>query len=267
MRFYLGTHEVRWLADRRFVHVPLFVSRRRLAPRRTLPRAVGSWALDSGGFTELQMHGAWTVGPKGYVAEVRRIRDEVGGMCWAAPQDWMCEPLVISGGRGPGGVRFVGTKLSVREHIHRTVENLVELRSVAPDVPFIPVLQGWTLGDYLDCAELYERAGVDLRAERVVGVGTMCRRQAMLRGPFILRDLASDGYRLHAFGFKMEGLRQVGGVVASADSMAWSERWKHEPPLPGHTHQHCNNCPEAALLWYEDLAATLAGSDVRLEAA
>jgi hypothetical protein len=179
----------------------------------------------------------------------------------------MCEPLVIAGGRGPAGVRFVGTKLSVREHVHRTVENFIELRSLAPDLPFIPVLQGWSQGEYLDCAELYDREGVDLRAEPVVGVGTMCRRQAMIRGPLILRDLASDGYRLHAFGFKVEGLRQVGAVIASADSTAWSARWRHEPRLPGHTHQHCNNCPEAALLSYADLVATLAASDVWLEPA
>ncbi len=267
MRFYLGTHEVRWLGDARFSHIPLFVSRRRLAPRKSLPRAAGIWALDSGGFTELQMHGGWTVPPKVYVAEVRRFRDEVGGMCWAAPQDWMCEHLVIAGGRGPRGVRFAGTRLSVKEHVRRTVENLVELRSLAPDLPFIPVLQGWTLGDYLDCAELYERVGVDLRAEPVVGVGTMCRRQAMLQGPLILRDLAWAGCRLHAFGFKTIGLRHVGSLLTSADSTAWSEHWRHEPPLPGHRHQHCNNCPEAALLWHADLTATLADNHVHLEAA
>jgi hypothetical protein len=267
MRFYLGTHEVQWLGDGRFAHVPLFLSRRRLAQRRALPRALGAWALDSGGFTELQMHGAWTVAPKAYVAEVRRCRDEVGGLCWAAPQDWMCEPLVIAGGRGAHGIRFAGTKLSVREHIRRTVENFVELRSLAPDVPFIPVLQGWTLGDYLDCAELYERATIDLRAEPLVGVGTMCRRQATLEASLILYALASAGCRLHAFGFKVGGLRQVGDTVRSADSMAWSERWKHKPPLPGHRHRHCNNCPEAALRWYADLGATLADNHVLVEAA
>ena len=50
MKFYLGTHQTGWLAK---LDVPLFVSRRRLATLRKLPRAVGSWALDSGGFTEL----------------------------------------------------------------------------------------------------------------------------------------------------------------------------------------------------------------------
>jgi hypothetical protein len=71
VRFYLGTHLPNWLGK---VTIPLFVSRRTLAPRRTLPRALGPWALDSGGFTELAMYGRWTVPATQYVAEVRRFR-------------------------------------------------------------------------------------------------------------------------------------------------------------------------------------------------
>ena len=56
--FYLGTHHPSWL---RKTDVPLFVSRRRLAGLKTLPRARGPWALDSGGFQELILHGEWTV--------------------------------------------------------------------------------------------------------------------------------------------------------------------------------------------------------------
>lgn len=67
--FFLGTHHPNWL---RKTDVPLFVSRRRLAGRTRLPRARGVWALDSGGFQELNLHGRWTVTPAHYVAEVRR---------------------------------------------------------------------------------------------------------------------------------------------------------------------------------------------------
>jgi len=45
--------------------------------------------LGIGGFTELQKYGRWTVDPRDYVARVHRYRDEIGGLCWAAPQDWM----------------------------------------------------------------------------------------------------------------------------------------------------------------------------------
>ncbi len=91
---YLGTHLPQWLGR---LAVPLFVSRRRLAGRRTLPRARARWALDSGGFSELQMYGEWRTTPEQYVEEVRRFRREIGLMDWAAIQDWMCEPQVING--------------------------------------------------------------------------------------------------------------------------------------------------------------------------
>ncbi len=64
MRFYLGTHHASWLGR---TDVPLFVSRRRLAGIRRLPRALGPWALDSGGFTELSMFGRWRTTAAQYV--------------------------------------------------------------------------------------------------------------------------------------------------------------------------------------------------------
>jgi hypothetical protein len=138
-RFLLGTHQPGWLAR---ASVPLFVSDRRLRTYKTLPVAIAAWGLDSGGFTELQQFGAWTVTPAEYVARVRRYRDDIGHLAWAAPQDWMCEPIVINGGR-IGPITFAGTHLSVAEHQRRTVANFVQLRDLAPDLPFIPVVQGW----------------------------------------------------------------------------------------------------------------------------
>jgi hypothetical protein len=92
LRFYLGSHMPHWLG---LLDVPLFISRTRLAGRRTLPVAGDRWALDSGGFTELQYHGGWTITPAEYVAFVRRCADEIGQLDWAAPMDWMCEQIVI----------------------------------------------------------------------------------------------------------------------------------------------------------------------------
>jgi hypothetical protein len=161
--FYLGVHVPHWLDK---AGVPLFVSHRTLKDRKTFPRAAAPWALDSGGFTELSLFGEWRTTPREYVTAVRRYRDEVGMLAWASPQDWMNEPAMLE-----------RTGLTVAEHQRRTVENLLTLRSLAPDLPIIPVLQGWTADDYHRCADLYEQAGVDLTAEPVVGVGTVCRRQ------------------------------------------------------------------------------------------
>lgn len=245
MIFYLGTHQPAWLAR---LTVPLFVSRRALERYTTLPRATCTWALDSGGFTELDTHGRWELSARDYVALVRRYRDEIGGLAWAAPQDWMCEPVMLA-----------KTGLSVAEHQRRTIANYLELRSLAPDMPFIPVLQGWCPGDYFDHLEAYERAGVDLRALPLVGVGTVCRRQNTTRAAILISELAREGLRLHGFGFKRTGLLAVGDDLASADSMAWSYHARREPPLPecAGTHKNCANCARFALEWREDTLSML----------
>src|ERR1700753_1194300 len=105
------------MSDPRLDGVPLFVSRNRLTGRKALPEAVTIFALDSGGFSELQRNGAWTVSVAEYVAFLLWLKKFYGAkLIWVAPQDWMCEPIVINGGKGAGGITFVGTKLSVEEH-------------------------------------------------------------------------------------------------------------------------------------------------------
>ena len=50
----------------------------------------------------------------------------------------MCEPFILE-----------KTELPVEEHQRRTVPNFLHLKELAPDLPFAPVLQGWTLEDHL----------------------------------------------------------------------------------------------------------------------
>jgi hypothetical protein len=236
MTFYLGTHKPAWLGRLR---VPLMVSRRAFAGARRLPYAVCDWMLDSGGFTELALHGRWTIGPEQYVREVRRLSAQVGRLRFVAPQDWMCEPDMVA-----------KTGLSVVEHQRRTVANFVQLRQLAPTLPIIPVLQGWEIGDYYDCRRMYEAAGVDLAGEPLVGVGSVCRRQHVREVAVMLEDLAGDGLRLHGFGFKKEGLRLASHALASADSLAWSLNARMTPVrLPGCPHATCANCSRYAMQW------------------
>jgi hypothetical protein len=263
MQFYLGTHQPHWLKDERFAGVPLFVSRRTLNKLKTPPRAGTSFALDSGGFTELQMYGRWTLNAAQYAEEVGRyIRHYGRRLRWVAPQDWMCEPLVLAGGKAARGIIFKGTGLTVEEHQRRTVRNFIELRGLLGEV-VIPVLQGWKLQDYWRCQEMYADAGVDLASERTVGVGTICRRQATNEATQIMQTLAVDGLRLHGFGFKKTGLANCHQFMASADSTAWSDTARQNPVLlPGHGfpgpgrprgHINCANCAEYALQWRDEL--------------
>jgi hypothetical protein len=235
MQFYLGTHMVNWLG---LVDVPLFVSHRRLRDRKKLPRAIGPWALDSGGFTELAMYGGWQTPVDEYVEAVHRYQREIGSLAWASPMDWMSEPAMLQ-----------RTGLSVREHQERTVQNYLDLRGRGP---FVPVLQGWTLNDYERCVDLYASAGVDVLAQPFVAIGSVCRRQSRAEIGQIMAGL--QPIRMHAFGVKTAGISAYGHLLASSDSLAWSYRARRSPRLPGCTHRgKCTNCLRFALRWRQKI--------------
>ena len=250
--FYLGTHMPGWLAK---VEVPLFVSDTTLRKVKSLPRARGIWAIDSGGFSELKERGAWTVPARDYAKRVQRYQDEIGGLQWAAVQDWMTEPVILE-----------KTGLTVEEHQERTIDSLIELRSLAPEVPWCPVLQGWRRNEHWRHFERYLERGIDLRQEPIVGVGSVCRRQDTMSASNEIACLSKvAGLKLHGFGFKTQGLLGSPGLdLESADSLAWSFNATKQPPLPGHDkpgpgrpwgHKTCANCLEYALMWRDDMLA------------
>lgn len=215
MQFYLGAHQPAWLTK---ATVPLFVSHRRLVGRRNLSRlrARSSWALDSGGFSELSFYGQWRTGPFEYVQWVKGYDLEIGRLDWAAPQDWMCEPWILA-----------NTGLSVREHQERIVENFVQLGEMCArwdgklrpvdqaSCPFMPVLQGWTVEDYWRCVDLYAQAGVRLADYPLVGLGSVCRRQNTGEIEAIVRSLGAV-LPLNGFGVKTDGLNRYGDWPDSA---------------------------------------------------
>lgn len=189
MKFYLGTGQPSWLER---IDVPLFLARNAM-PKRRMPRARTSWCLDSGGFSALDK-GAWHLRTRHpyrfttteYAADVRRYQQEIGMLDWAAPMDWVCEPFVVW-----------KHDLGVRVHQERTLANFAQLRADLGDV-IIPVLQGWEAADYAAHVEMYDSAGFDLRQERVVGVGSVCRRLADTEIGSVLRLVESYGIRIHA---------------------------------------------------------------------
>ena len=55
---------------------------------------------------------------------------------------------------------------------------------------------------------------------------------------------------LHGFGLKVLGLPECSQYLASADSMAWSDRARQgQIRLTGCAHRKCNNCLRYALRW------------------
>lgn len=231
MLFYLGTHQPHWLG---FAGVPLFVSaiRLRLRCKRKKPVAACRWALDSGGFTELSMNHWWTIPATQYASEARGWRDRIGLMDWCAIQDWMCEPLILA-----------KTRLTVGEHQRRTVHSWHLLRQLAPDLPWVPVLQGWELEDYLRHVEMYRASGTDLAALPLVGVGSVCKRQDEDEAEAIIRSIAALGIRPHGFGFKKGGIVRCADVLASADSLAWSYGKRGEASAARKAARRANRVP------------------------
>lgn len=219
--------------------------------RKSFPRALHSWALDSGGFTELSMHGRWVTTSREYARAVRRYQDEVGSLEWCAPQDWMCEPFMLA-----------MTGLTVVEHQARTIDSYCVL--AAEGLPVVPVLQGWSLADYHACVEQYDDAGIDLREFATVGLGSVCRRQGTDEIARIVWSLADLGIKLHGFGVKTRGLAAYHDALASSDSLAWSYAARRSPPLPGHTHASCANCMTFALQWRADLLERVTPMQQRL---
>jgi hypothetical protein len=254
LTFYLGTHRPTWLWT--VTDVPLFISHRVLRDRKSpFPKATTNWALDSGGFTELNLFGGWKTSPVEYVDSVRRYASELGNLQWASPQDWMCEPWVIA-----------KTGLSVAEHQRRTVDNYLELRELAPDLPFIPVLQGWEMADYFAHAAAYADAGVDLADQPVVGIGSVCRRQATGQIANIFDHLQGEGLRMHGFGVKTAGLSLYADNLVSADSLAWSYGARQDARA-GIRHcakKTCANCLHYALSWRDRVLRGLEGRQMSL---
>lgn len=214
--FMLGTHRPNWLypgSRERRPAGPLFVSARQLthARRTAYPSCDTRFCVDSGGFTELRQNGGWVTTPEAYAAQVQALDEQTGTLQWAAIQDWMVEDDAL---------RCTGR--TVREHQQLTVASFLALRSLAPHIRWLPVLQGQTLEEYFEHVDMYAAAGVHLATMELVGVGSVCRRQASTEIADILRALAGAGLRLHGFGIKTGGLELGAAYLSSSDSLAWS---------------------------------------------
>lgn len=188
--------------------------------KKPIPASV-SVLVDSGAFTELNLHGKYRDSVETYARELHRLHTEgVVNIIGAVAQDYMCEPFMLA-----------KTGLTISDHQRLTVERydaLVETLSrlfggVVP-FPVLPVLQGYAPEDYVRHVQAY---GPRLKDNMWVGVGSVCKRNGspekiadVLRG---IKQARPD-LRLHGFGVKVTALRhaEVRDMLATADSMAWS---------------------------------------------
>jgi hypothetical protein len=197
--------------------VPLFVSRRVLTGRTKTAAAAragsGRSTRAASPSFRCSASGRRRRRPE-YVADVRRFADEIGRLAWVAPQDWMCEPFMLE-----------KTGLTIVEHQRRTVDNFVRLRDQLGSL-VVPVLQGW------DARRLPRLLGTlpDGRRrpewERLVGVGSVCRRQNMVEAGAD-RQVARAADGCTGFGVKITGLASYG------DASRRPTRWRGRTTAAG----------------------------------
>jgi hypothetical protein len=154
------------------------------------------------------------------------------------------------------------TGLTIREHQARTIQSYIEL--AGEGLPVIPVLQGWELGDYYRHIDAYETAGIRLTEHKLVGLGSVCRRQGTDEIARIVWSLHDAGLSLHGFGVKTRGLLSYWDALASCDSLAWSYNARRSAPLDGCTHVSCSNCPRWAMRWRSELLRAVEPTQLRL---
>lgn len=207
MRLYVGLHQPSDAKhfDRAFISVNRILT-------RLMNIGAAEWIMDSGAFTEISKYGCYRATVRQYADQVNRWARISNGLVAAVAQDWMCEPFIIK-----------KTGLSVAEHQRLTIERYDDLLALA-DAPIMPVLQGFTVGEYLTHLDAY---GARLDDGAYVGVGSVCKRNVNIGEIEIILlaiKRARPDLRLHGFGLKTTALSSalVRDALYSADSMAWS---------------------------------------------
>lgn len=204
MRFYIGLHIIAH-ADK---FPDSFISVNTLKERKSDIHP-NNWILDSAAFTQILQHGDFLMSEAEYVKQVNRWA-RCGHMVAAVSQDYMCEPFILA-----------KWNRTVHDHQRMTVDRYFSILDCNPGVYMLPVLQGYTLEDYLKCADMY-----GFTEGCYVGIGSVCKRNKNIDDvKAILKGVVDyTGFNLHGFGLKLTALQdqEIRAMLSSSDSMAWS---------------------------------------------
>jgi len=238
--FFVGWHQpVNGISGcRAFAHCMISINR--LINRRS-DFEVSQWILDSGAFSRI-VSGKGHLSTKKYADLIRRWA-KCGQLLAAVSQDYMCEPFVLQ-----------KTGLSIKTHQELTIHRYDRILSFldGSGVYLMPVLQGYSVENYLEHIEMY---GDRLAVNQWVGVGSVCKRNGSPRQVenilIAIHQRRSD-LRLHGFGLKKTALESgiVWDLLHSADSQAHSFRQRKAKQHGEEEHIGANN-PIAALAYSE----------------
>lgn len=164
--------------------------------------------LDCGGFTALNNYNDYPFSVVNYANLIARLRPD-----YYATMDYPCEPEI-------------SRSLSLMtngDRIKTTVENAVKLSEYEKQLPgiMVPIIQGYTLEEYLHCLHLHGRAGT---IRDYMAVGSMCRRisndelSKLIPGIYYAAQKAGCS-KLHFFGLKLSAaLEPYHDMIWSRDS-------------------------------------------------
>lgn len=188
-------------------------ARRRFKIRRPPADHIAALAIDSGGFTMAAKYGAYPWAMEQYINFIRELSRDVP-LTFCACMDYACERDVNR-----------GIYATNRDRIKATIYNEIALRAMAPDLPWLGVLQGNTIEERALDVALRRRIG--LLAE-YMGIGSICRRSPVEAANVICYyGEQLPGTRYHAFGLSIRTLDtpqapRVYHLLRSWDSYTWS---------------------------------------------
>lgn len=172
--------------------------------------------LDSGGFQLFNRFGKYPFSCVDLVNFATKINvDELASM------DYPCE--------GADHPIKEGASLSNQERIQLSVDNALEMKTVlenvSSDITFYPVIQGYSLNEYLSCADKLKEQGL---GETHLAIGSVCLRKRIKEIEPILTTIRKEFTRakIHVFGLTVRSLRYPSIVhsINSIDSLAWSSK-------------------------------------------
>lgn len=144
------------------------------------------------------------------LAQYAELAERLGATS-VATLDYPCEPKVNR--------EIHRTNL---DRIARSVEWAERGRKEQPQLPWVPVIQGYTPAEYLRCIDLYEEKGL---IRPYMAIGSLCsrvRRDSTWEVVRVIRRRLT-GVRLHGFGVSLTLLKdkRIRSALHSADTQAW----------------------------------------------
>lgn len=204
MRFYIGLHIPAHCDKFNDSFISINILKKRVSDIHPI-----NWILDSGAFTQIVTSGDFIETPKEYATLINRW-SRCGHMVAAVSQDYMCESFILN-----------KWNRTVRQHQKMTVDRYYQILDENPSVHILPVVQGYTIDDYITCSDMY-----DFKPGTYVGIGSVYKRNKNIPE---IREILSEikkhtDFKLHGFGLKVTALsdKEIGSLLYSSDSMAWS---------------------------------------------